>query len=164
MRVCVQVWSNGEQTDLDVETTGRDLGQGRAGGSEQQVIEQPRSTPGDEVELLRHGEDDMKVRNREQLGVSCLDPCRASGTLTARTGATSTGMPLNVLEPTVVALLPLATEGRRSALRDGSQRFPLSCCRGMGRQERSTARSDDRAEIMLGAHGRQSTGWMRVST
>jgi len=56
-----------QRPDANMEPTLSDLRQRGAGGAEEQIVKETRCAPGDDVELLGYGEDDMEVRHRKQL-------------------------------------------------------------------------------------------------
>lgn len=144
---------NRQSADANVEPALRDLGQRGASRAEEQIVKHARRAAGKDIELLGHGEDDVKVRDGEQLGAARLYPFRTGRSLTARAAAAAAGMPEDVLIAAVVALLALSSEGRGAARGDGPERLALCSGGEVLAEERRAAGSCNRAEIMLGVHG-----------
>jgi len=142
-----------EHSNEELQLASCDIRERSSDRPKEKVIENPRRVQSEHVEFFRHSEDDVKVRNREQLSRTCVQPFAPRGGLTSRTGSIPARMPLNVLVPAVVTLLPLPAESGRSACADRAHRFPL---RGSGAMSTAIAlatRSHDRAEVRLGVHG-----------
>ncbi|ASY61137.1 hypothetical protein SS05631_a47540 (plasmid) [Sinorhizobium sp. CCBAU 05631] len=65
----------------------------RLGGRlEQDRIELPLVLMGDRGDLGRHGEDDMEVRHRQQIGLTVGEPAIARGSLAFGAVAVATGL------------------------------------------------------------------------
>jgi hypothetical protein len=88
---------------------------------EQSVVEEPWSGEGDHVELFRHGEDDVEVRDGKELALTRIEPLLSCRGLAAGTVTVATGAPLNVLCAAAVAALTLAAECGSTAAGDGAE-------------------------------------------
>lgn len=142
-----------ERTNLDFELALSDVGERGSDRSEEEIVENARCVQGQNVQLLGHSEDHVKVRDREKLGRTGIEPFAACRRLATRTSPVPAGMPLNVLVAATVTLLPLPAEGGRSARANRAQCFPLHGSGAMSTTVAFTAGSHDRAEIALGHHG-----------
>jgi len=143
---------NSQSPDANVQAALCDLAQRGASRTEEQIVKDARRAAGERIQLLGHGEDDVKVRHGEQLRASRLHPFRACSCLAARTATAPAGMPKDVLIAAVVALLALSSQCGRAARGDGPERFALCGGGEVMANERRAAGSRNRAEIMLGAH------------
>src|SRR5205085_4704865 len=68
----------------------------------------------------RQGEDDMKVRHWQQLGLPVREPLGPRQSLTLRAMAVATRVVGDAGHTTIIALLDMAPEHRRPARRDGA--------------------------------------------
>jgi hypothetical protein len=118
---------DGEETDLRSEMLGigRDGSHRFSRGLEEDAVDYLLVLVGHRGDLRWHGKDHVKIRNLQEFGLAILDPLRPGQRLTfgaMSIRATVVAIPLMA---TLIALLQVATEGRRAAVLDGAHDAPL---------------------------------------
>jgi hypothetical protein len=116
----------GREADSGTEPPERDLLECLRHGLEEQVVGDGRRGQEDRMKHLGNGEDEVEVRNREQLDLACLDPAGFIETLTLRTMPIAAGVVGNLLVSAVIALPDVPTESGRAAARDRTQHALLT--------------------------------------
>ena len=100
--------------------------QGLRGGAEHEVVDHGLVLVGDGGDLLRHGEDDVEVLDRQQLGLPVLEPLRAHQRLALRAMAIPAAVERDALVAAGIALLDVTAKGSRAAALDGAHDAALS--------------------------------------
>ena len=101
------------------------LDQGLRGGPHQQAVDFTRVGQGDRVQRPREREDDVEVRDVEQVGRLRLHPPRRRGAVTLRAVAVAAGVVADLLIPALRAAQDMPAQGRRAAGRQVVQGPPL---------------------------------------
>jgi hypothetical protein len=123
-------------------------GEERVGGrSKQQRIDHARIPLSQRVEGVRQGEDDMKVRDREQLGLAGREPGLARGGLTLRAVPIPAAVVRDPDRPAAVTRLLMTAEGRGPTRRDRTQGAVLHGRQPVGTRIRVPGRTDDVREL-----------------
>ena len=104
---------------------GTDLEQSLRGALEQQVVDTSLVLIGDVADEGGHGEHDMEVRDRQQLGLALGEPLARSGALTLRTVPIATGVVGDVGALAGVTADDMATELCATATLDGRHHLEL---------------------------------------
>ena len=109
---------HGDEADLSAQVLGihGDGAQGLGSGAEQDVVDDGLVLIGDGGDLLRQGEDDVEVFDRQQLGLPILQPLSAHERLALRAMPVAAAVERNALVPAGVALLDVATQRRRATV------------------------------------------------
>src|SRR5271167_2911676 len=107
----------GEHSDACTEMAwiSGDLQQGLGGGAKQQVVEQALIAECKRCQLLRQGEDNVRIGHRQQAGRLSGEPAIASRGLTLGTMPVAAREIANVLIRTGIALLQMSAEGGGTA-------------------------------------------------
>ena len=107
----------GEHSDAGTEMAwiSGDLQQGLGGGAKQQVVEQALIAECKRCQLLRQGEDHVRIGHRQQAGRLSGEPAIASCGLTLGTMPVAAREIADVLIRTGVALLQMSAEGGGTA-------------------------------------------------
>jgi hypothetical protein len=148
---------NAERAELDAELAAPNVEQSLAGTAEQGVVENARSPQGEDVQLLRNGENDVKVRNRKNFLAAILQPLRASVGLATGAVPVAARMPDDMLEPAAIALLPLTAEGLGTASGERAESFALLTAGRMCGQILLARGANDRAQIDAGHNCRRQS-------
>src|SRR5712675_2475995 len=122
MQVLSPSVQHGEEADLGAKMLGigRNDAQCLGCGPKQDVIDHGLVLESDLGDWCRHGEDDVEIGHRQQLGLACLKPFGARQTLALRTMPVATGVVGDAGRPAVRALLDMTAQGRCPACRDGA--------------------------------------------
>ena len=96
---------------------GRDGGEGLGGRAEQDRIDHGLVLEGDLADRRRQREDDMEVRHRQQLGLPLREPLGPRQPLAFGTVTVAAGVVSDARCATIIALLDMAPEHRRPAMR-----------------------------------------------
>jgi len=113
---------SGDEADLSAQVL-RIHGDGAKGlgrGAEQDVVDGSLVLIGDGGDLLRQGEDDVEVFDRQQLGRPILQPLSAHERLALRAMPFAAAVERNALMTAGIPLLDVATQRRRAAAPGGS--------------------------------------------
>ena len=89
---------------------GGDGGQGLGGGPEQEVVDGGLVLERDGADRSRQGEDDVIIRNRQELGLAVFEPLPRRGGLALRAVAVAAGIVGDALVRAVLAALDVAAE------------------------------------------------------
>ena len=113
----------GEKTEHDPEMArvAADHEQSLTHGPEQDVVETARVSKGERVEQIWNGEDDMKVRNGEQLALTLLEPTSACLELTTGAVAVATRVPGDLAIVALGTAVEMSAEGRSLTLGNGAE-------------------------------------------
>ena len=84
--------------------------------AEQEIVNDPWSVQRQGTKLVRQGEDDVEVLDREEIGASCLDPIGLSQRLTLGAVPVAARVVDGAPVPALVAGFEVTTEGCRSTL------------------------------------------------
>ncbi len=109
-------------------------GECRWGGAEQEIVNDPRPGKRQGAELMRQGEDDVEILDRQQVSASCLEPVGLSQGLTLRAMAIATGMVDGAPVPAAVTGFEMTTEGCSSTLTQGADHLVLDGTHPMSRR------------------------------
>jgi hypothetical protein len=137
---------DGDQPDLGAEVLGigSDDAQRLGRRGEQDGVDHGFVLEGDFGDRRRHGEDDMEVRHRQQIGPAVHQPC-------------GTGQPLalRAMPVAAVALLDVAAQGCRAAGFDGAHHAALAVAQmaGMGIAVSGTVAAENIGHLQRAAHG-----------
>src|SRR4030095_13443461 len=128
---------------------------------EQHVVQQPGVAQRQRIELFRQGEDDMKVRQRQQLDAALLQPALLVQALTLRAMPIATGVVDDLACPAMSALVDMTAQGGGAAGFDGFQRPPLGPAETMTLAEGRPEASDDLSHLQTagGAHAAARLLW-----
>ena len=117
---------------------GEELFERLPGGGHKLVGEQSPVELPEDVELFRHGEDDVSVVTREQVARRLLEPVGSSSTSTLGTTSMSAGVEFDVTDVSTVTTFEMRTEVLCATVDDGGSRsddihaeFPASGPRGI---------------------------------
>ena len=138
MRVMEQVLSPGVQHGDHAGLGAEVLGIGGDGAHrlgrrlEQDVVDDRLVLQGDRGDRRRHGEHDVEVRDRQQLGLSVGEPLRPSQALAFGAVPVAAGIVGDADLAAVGALLDMAAERRRAARLDGAHDPTLPVGQGGG--------------------------------
>ena len=125
MRMMLQVLApgvqHGDQPDLGAEMLGigGDDAQRLGRRLEQDAVDDGLVLEGDLGDRRRHGEDDVEVGHRQQLGLPVRQPLGTGQPLALRTVPVAAGVVGDADLPAVGALLDMAAQRRRAAGLDG---------------------------------------------
>ena len=114
-----------DQADCGAEPFGGQRHERLGGGAHEQAVDRLLVLEGDLGRGRRHGEDDVEVGNRQQLGLTSGEPLRARPSLTFPAMTIAAGVVGDANGAAVVAALDMAAERRRAAGRDRSDHAPL---------------------------------------
>jgi hypothetical protein len=127
---------------------------------EQDVVDDRLVLQGDGSDRLRHGEDDVEIRHRKQVGAAIGDPLGARQALALRAVPVATAIVGDANEATVIALLDMAAERCGATDLDGGHDAAL-----VGREptalrgpERLAVAAEDIRHLQRRAHGSQLLG------
>lgn len=152
MRVMQQILSpsvqDGNKADLGTQMLGvaRDGAQGFGGGSKQDVVDQRLVLVRDRRNLLRHGEDDVEILDRQQLGLPVLKPLSTHQRLTLGAMAIAATVEGDALVPTGIALLDVTTQRRSATLLNGTHDAALPAAQSR-RMLRTIGRADQAKDV-----------------
>ena len=96
---------------------GRHLQKGLLGALEEKPIHQLAVAQGQRAELVGQGEDDVEVRNRQELGLTFGQPRSPLAATALRTASVATGMIVVSHLATMIALADVPAQGVRAAER-----------------------------------------------
>ena len=121
---------HGKEADLGAEMfgIGSDGGQGLGRGSEQDVVDEIFVLVSNDGDRFGEGEDDMKIRSRENFRFPFFDPFRTRQRLALGAMSIAATVISGTLVRTAVAMLEMTTESRRAAQLDRGH--DASLCRG----------------------------------
>jgi hypothetical protein len=121
---------HGEEADLGAEMfgIGSDGGQGLGCGSEQNAVDESFVLVSNGGDWFGQGEDDMKIRSRENFRFPFFDPFRPRQRLALGAMSVATAIVSVTLVRTAIAVLEMTTQGRRPAHLDRGH--DASLCRG----------------------------------
>ncbi len=108
-------------------------GQRFVGGTEEKIVEDPRSMQSQRAQLVRQGEDHVEVVDGEQVGTSCFEPVGLRKRLALRAVPVATGVIDGARVPTAVTGFQVTAEGRSAALPEGAEHVLLLDGHGGGR-------------------------------
>ena len=113
---------DGNEADLGAQVPGvrGDGAQGLGRGAEQHVVDHGLVLVGDGRDLLRHGEDNVEVFDRQQFGLAIFEPFGARQRLALRAVPVPAAIEGHALITAGVALLDVATQRSRAAALDGA--------------------------------------------
>lgn len=107
------------QVSPEVLGIGRDLEQRLGGAVEQQIIEHLGVAQSQNVELLRQGEDDVKVGHRQQFVAPPLEPAFLLQVLTLRTVTVAAGVVDRLFRAALLTAVQVSSQNRGAAVFDG---------------------------------------------
>jgi len=127
---------------------------------EQDVIEDCLVLQGDRPHRCGHGEDEVEVGNRQQLGLSVGKPLRACQALALGTVPVAAGVVGDPGLAAVLAPLDVTTERRRPAYLDGGHDATLSVRETVALfgAKRIAVAAEDVRHLQPGAHETRSIG------
>ena len=125
---------HGRHADVTAEVTGiaAEPRQRGGGGVKQQTVDQARMALRERVEGMREREDDMEVRNRQNLAAAGGKPALSGHALALRTVAVAAGVVGDALGAARGADGPMAAQYSGAALGDGVQAAVLGGGQAMG--------------------------------
>ena len=100
--------------------------------SEEEIVNDPRPIKRQGTELVRQGEDDVEVLDREQIGTSGFDPIGLSHGLTLGAVSVAARVIDGASVPASVAGFEVTTEGGRSTLTQVADHLVLDATHRMG--------------------------------
>src|SRR5688572_18506063 len=115
-----------------IEVVATEFQQSRRGTGEQERVEPTLIVLDQPVELMRQREDDVEVRDGQQVLNLLLQPLGTLELLTARTVPVATGVGHEVLLPAMGTLVLVATERRGVTGAEGPKHFPVMIRQAMG--------------------------------
>ncbi len=115
----------GDEANPGAQALGGERRERLGGRSHEQAVDRLLVLESDLGRRRRQGEDDVKIGNRQQLGLTSGEPLRARRPLALPAMAVSARVVSDAGEPAVVTALDMAAEGRRAAGRDRSDHAPL---------------------------------------
>ena len=118
-----------------------------SGRAEEQCVDHPRIALGQGVEIVRQREDDMEVRNGQQVGLARREPPFLGQGLTFRAMAIATGVVGDSHGAAPVTRLPMPAEGGGATGLDGTQSGALHSREAMGELIARTVRAHDVGEL-----------------
>ena len=123
---------NGEEADFGPEMLriGSDTAQGFGRGAKKNAIDDAFILQGHSGNLLGDREDNVKIGDIEQFGLTILNPVCPGQRLAFRTVAVGTGVVADPLMTALVTLLPMSAQSCGPAHFDGSHHTPMSCRQG----------------------------------
>ena len=98
-------------------------------GSEEQIVKQPLVLQSESRELVRQGEDDVKVWHRQQLRRSGCHPSCACVSLASGAMPISARVEQDGLMAAVHAPITMAAQGRRATSDDGIEHLAMLPCK-----------------------------------
>jgi hypothetical protein len=154
---------NHGHTELGAEMPGigRDGGECLSRRAEQDRVDDRLVLERDLADRCRQCEDDMKVRHRQQFGLPIREPLGPRQPLALRAMAVAAGVVGEARCATIIALLDMAAEHRRSARRDGAHDAPLDSpeMTGMRLSECFAMAAEDVRYLQHRSHDARSIGW-----
>ena len=123
---------HGQKADFGAQVLriGGDAAQGGGRGPKQDAVDDFLVLKGDGSDLVRNGEDDVKIGNRQNLGTVLGQPFGPRQGLTLIAMAIGAGVVTDPPVAAAVALVHMTAENRRAADLDGAHDLPL--CRAHG--------------------------------
>ena len=103
--------------------------QRRSAGSEEQIVKQPLVLQDKSREFVRQGEDDVEVRNWQQLSRSLSHPSDACAPLAPWTVPVPARVVRDGLMAAARALITMAAQGRSAASGDGIEHLAMLPCK-----------------------------------
>jgi hypothetical protein len=128
--------------------------QGVGGGAEEQRVNDARIALCERVQIVRQGEDDVEVRNGQQVGAPRREPSRGGKHLTLRTMPIATGVVGDPHGAAVITRLLMAAEGGRAAGLDRVERPVLDGGEAMRTAIRVAVGAHDVRELQSRTDGR----------
>src|SRR5215468_5533638 len=118
---------DGDHTDLGSEVLGIrcDFQQRLCASREQQIVKQAGVLQSQHIQLVRYGEDHVKIAGVEEFAFPCSDPALASLCLTLGAVAIATRVVGDGLIPATRASIAMPAEGGSAAALNGTKSFEL---------------------------------------
>jgi hypothetical protein len=145
---------------------GGDREQCLGGRAEQEVVDHGLVLVGDRGDLGRHGEDDMEIGDRQQIGLAGREPILRRRPLTLGAMAIAARVVGDAAVAAILAVLDMPAERGRAALLDRRHDLELSQARmsGIGSTPVGPIAMKDVGDLQLwAAHGRLATPRVAVS-
>jgi len=119
---------HGDEADVGAQVLGigSDRAQGIGAGAEQDVVDDSLVLVGDRRNLLGHGEDDVEVFDRQELGLPVLQPLGPRQRLALRAVPVPAAVERDALMAAGVALLDVTTQRCRATVLDVGHDTALS--------------------------------------
>jgi len=112
-------------------------------GAKQEVVDDARIPLGERIERVREREDDVKVRDREQLGPARREPAVAGNRLTRRAVAIATRVVRDPRRAAAITRVAVAAQHGRAARGDRPEGHLLDLGQAMGPRERLSTHAHD---------------------
>src|SRR5437773_8475367 len=128
--------------------------QGVRGRTEEERVEYSRITLREGVETVRQREDDVEVRNRQEVGTAGGEPPLFDEGLTLGAMTVAAGIISEAHAVAVITRLPMAAERGRAARLDRVQGAALDSGEPVGTSVRVPVAADDGRELEPGCRGR----------